>query len=142
MTFLKAASALALMMALTSCGGFGSNSSRPVPPAGETLASSCPEAMELMKQGAESMEKAMKEKTLSDPAHLDKMKSVVDRLDEIVAGIKTDDDAAPVQALADGYSKILEENSNNQEVTPATGKMLGEAITGLTTACLATLHTN
>jgi hypothetical protein len=143
MTFLKNAAALALLMALTSCGGSSSNSSKPVTPAGDTLASACPEVIDLVKQGADSIEKADKEKAFSDPVYLDKLESIVKRLDEIEAGIGTDEEAAPVQNLANGFAKILEEQSDDQAITLSTGRLFATAAQKLGSACIAlTLRKN
>ena len=143
MAFLKAASALALMMTLASCGGSVSNSSKPVPPAGDTLASACPEVMELMKQGGESIEKAEKEGKLSDPTFLDGLGSVVKRLDEIEVGIKADDEAAPVQNLANAYNKILEDlekQSTDEPISKDTVKLFVEAVKETSSACINSLQ--
>lgn len=142
MTFFKAAAVTALMIALTSCGGSGTDSSNSAPAAGDTLASACPEVMELMKQAADSLEKAANDKNFSDPAYLDTMNSSVNRLDEIVAGLKTPDQAATVQALADGFSKVIEETSATQDLSPSTGQVVGEAIKELSAQCLASLGGN
>ena len=142
MTFFKTVATLALMVTLTSCGGSASNSSKPVPPAGDTLASACPEAMELMKQGAESIEKADKNKDISGPDYLDELQSIVDRLDKLEKGIKTDEEAAPVQKLANGFAKILEEQSAGQAISVSTGKMFADAAKDLSLTCIASLRGN
>ena len=136
MTFFKAASALALIMTLASCGGSASNSSAPVPPAGDTLASACPEVMELMKQGADGMEKADKEKKFSDPNYLDALASIVNRLDKIEVGIKADDEAVLVQNLANAFAKILEEQSDDKAISQDTGKLAAAAVQELSSACI------
>ena len=136
MAFFKTASALVLMMTLAGCGGSMSSSSTPPPPAGDTLASACPEVMELMKQGADGMEKADKDKNFSDSTYLDGLESIVNRLDKIEVGIKADDEAALVQNLANAFAKILEEQSDGQAISQVTGKLTATAVQELSSACI------
>jgi hypothetical protein len=142
MTYFKAASVLALMMTLAGCAGSASNSSAPVPPAGDTLASACPEVMELMKQGADGMEKADKEKKFSDPDYLDALASIVNRLDKIEVGIKADDEAVLVQNLANAFAKILEEQSDDKAISQGTGKLAATAVQELSSACIDLVQRN
>ncbi len=99
--------------------------------------------MELMKQGGESIEKAEKEGKLSDPTFLDGLGSVVKRLDEIEVGIKADDEAAPVQNLANAYNKILEdleEQSTDEPISKDTVKLFVEAVKETSLACINSLQ--
>ena len=93
MAFFRTAAALVLTIALTSCGGSEPNSTTPAPAAGDTLASACPEVMELLKQGADGMAKADKDKNHTDPTYLGDLDSVVKRLEEIWTRIVTEEDA-------------------------------------------------
>ena len=94
------------------------------------------------KQGAESIEKADKNKDISGPAYLDELQSIVDRLDKLEKGIKTDEEAAPVQKLANGFAKILEEQSAGQAISVSTGKMFADAAKDLSLTCIASLRGN
>ena len=93
-----------------------------------------------MKRGADGIEKANKERKISDSAYLDELESVVKRLDEIEAGIKADEDAAIVQDLANAYAQILKEQSDGQEISMATGKTTAKAVKALSVACLKLLQ--
>ncbi len=92
--------------------------------------------MELMKQGADGMEKADKEKKFSDPDYLDALASIVNRLDKIEVGIKADDEAALVQNLANAFAKILEEQSDDKAISQGTGKLAAAAVQELSSACI------
>ena len=139
MKFFKSAGAIALMLALTSCGGSEPSSTSPVPSAGDSLKSACPEVMDLMSKGGESVAKADKEQNITDPAYLDELGSIVKRLDEIEAGIKSDEEAVLVQNLANGFNKILEEQSNDQAITTETGKIFASAAQEMSSACIKAL---
>ena len=139
MAFFRTAAALVLTIALTSCGGSEPNSSTPAPAAGDTLASACPEVMELLKQGADGMAKADKDKNHTDPTYLGDLDSVVKRLEEIGTRIVTEEDAALIQNLASGFSSILEEQTNGQDVSPNTVSTFSAAVKELSTACVKAL---
>lgn len=136
MKFFKSAVAIALMFVVTSCGGTKPSSSESTPPADDTLASACPEVMDLMSKGGESIAKADKEKNITDPAYLEELDSIVKKLDEIEAGIESEEEAALVRNLSAGFSKILEEQSNDEAITLDTGKMFAAAAQELSSACI------
>lgn len=139
MSFFRTAAALALTIALTSCGGSAPESSTPAPAAGDTLASACPEVMELLKQGADGMAKADKDKNYTDPTYLGDLDSVAKRLDEIGTGIVVQEDATLVQNLASGFHSILEEQTNGQDVSPNTVSTFSAAVKELSAACVKAL---
>ena len=139
MAFFKSVAALALTIALTSCGGSEPKSSAPAPAAGDTLASACPEIMELMKKGAEGVEKADKDKNYTDPTYLGDLDTVVKRLEEISGGITVEEDAVVVQNLSAGFNSILGEQTNDQPISADTGATFSTAVKELSAACVKAL---
>lgn len=95
-----------------------------------------------MKKSADAIEMADKDKNLSDPTYLGELQSIVVRLNQIISGIKSDNEAASVQGLADGFAKILDEQTNNQPISLETGKSFATAAKNFGAACITALTQN
>ncbi len=138
MKFLKAAVAMALMMALTSCKGSESNSPEPAPPTAETISmeTACTEIKPLLSQINETMDTAAKNNAEpDDPAILEEFQSIADKIGGIGERIETEEGAALAQEIANSYTQMFEGFSKREPPSDSTVKTISQAVDNFVLAC-------
>ena len=138
MKFLKAAVAMTLMIALTSCKGSEPNSPEPAPPAAETISmeTACTEIKPLLSQINETMDTAAKNNAEpDDPAVLEEFQSIADKIAAIGERIETEEGAALAQEIANSYTQMFEGFSKREPPSDSTVKTISQAVDNFVLAC-------